>query len=1063
MTVTAAEHSAERRIVTVLFADLVGFTPLSERLDVEDVRTIQQTYFAAVRETVGRHGGVLEKFIGDAVVAVFGIPNVRDDDAERAVRAGLALTSAVEHIGARLGLDVGSLRLRVGVNTGEVVYDPAQEDALVTGDTVNVAARLESAAPTGGVLLGEQTALAVADAIEVGPPTPIKLKGKSGLVPAAQAVAVRAERSREHAMGTLHAPMLGRDAELAQLRKAHARVRRGEPERWLVLAPPGAGKSRLVEALAQEVPQVWRARLRPDVLAPYDAVAQLFVAAGKRDEWVADVGTAGHERDALFADWLATLERAAGERESVWLVEDVHWASADLLAFLELAGRAAGARLVLTTARPVLAERAAAWFASASMIELAPLPQHVAEELVRALVGDTLPPAVLRRVAERSDGNPLFIEELLRMWIGAGTLEQASDGRWTFRLGADDIAMPLTVHAVYAAQLDDLPWPARDVARRAAVAGRRFPAAALQPLHAAQPEAGIDGLRRRGLVSGPAPDRLFGDSLTFRHALLRDAAYASLTRAERSRLHVRFARWLQAVEDSDHAAEVVGRHYATALASVPLLAAEVEGLDRDALRAAAGEWFERAAAAALRLAAHESARELALRALEHTHHDEQVLLGQRLTLLGEATAFGADMDEGASRLDEACDHLRAALPEGRAALAEAAAIRVFIAYEQARFAEGLALATELVDAVGVSDDPPGARLLLARARCSHALSNRLEDAVPDCERALAIARRFGDRELELDALFLLATARSEAAAATGPEEWEAVETVARELRRWRTVASALLSRRDESEPQAALALIDRSIEVSREHGLTEALAWGECCRAEVLFGHGEWDEALEAALRAVEIGDRHGYLRAVVRSWFVVVPIAAERGDRLLLQRVLEWLRSFGAFPTSPYGAVMRAAIAAAAATQGLDDNIAFGGDTLVRGVESEYGGAVWFAAVERVARALLARGEREGVESAVARLAGWNAAGNAKALGQAHEQLLRAWLGEAGAAQRALERARAAEAPWWILRALDACGDEGAAERTELARRLAVAEFARPAVVIASATDAAHGRISMR
>jgi class 3 adenylate cyclase len=289
----AAGDSVERRIVTVLFADLVGFTPLSESLDPEDVRTIQQAYFAGVRETVGRHGGVLEKFIGDAAMAVFGIPSVHDDDAERAVRAGLALTSAVELIGARLGLDEAPLRLRVGVNTGEVVYEPGQEGALVTGDAINVAARLQAAAPTGGVLLGQETALAVAEAVELEPLPPVELKGKSAPVAVARAVGVRAERSREHAMGTLRAPMLGRDAELAQLREARIRVGGGEPERWLVLAPPGTGKTRLVDALADDAPLVWRARLRPDVLAPYDAVAQLFVAAGESAEQVRTPWRAG--------------------------------------------------------------------------------------------------------------------------------------------------------------------------------------------------------------------------------------------------------------------------------------------------------------------------------------------------------------------------------------------------------------------------------------------------------------------------------------------------------------------------------------------------------------------------------------------------------------------------------------------------------------------------------------------------------------------------------------------------------------------------------------------------
>jgi class 3 adenylate cyclase len=1039
----AAGESVERRIVTVLFADLVGFTPLSESLDAEDVRTIQRAYFAGVRETVGRHGGVLEKFVGDAAMAVFGIPSVRDDDAERAVRAALALTSAVELIGARLGLDEAPLQLRVGVNTGEVVYEPGQEEALVTGDPVNVAARLQTAAPAGGVLLGDQTALAVADAVELEPLPPVDLKGKSAPVPVARAVALRAERSREHAMGTLRAPLLGRDAELAELRAAHTRALGGEPERWLVLAPPGTGKSRLVDTLAEEVPLVWRARLRPDVLAPYDAVAQLFVAAGEAAEEVTEAAASEHERESLFADWLATLDRASDRTQALWLVEDVHWAAPDLLAFLELAGRASGARLVLTTARPALAARSPDWCASARTIELPALERRVAEDLVRALVGDALPADVLGEVAARSDGNPLFIEELLRMWIGAGTLEQSGDGAWSFEPAAGAVPMPLSVQAVYAAQLDDLPAPARDVARLAAVAGRRVPTAALEALGAADGGAGIDGLRHRAFVIGPVADRLFGESFVFRHALLRDAAYASLTRAERSRLHVRFARWLESVQDAEQAAEVVGRHYAAALENSPLLADDVEGLDRDALGRAAGEWFERAAGAALRLAAHDAGRELALRSLEHTPPGEPVLHGRRLTLLGEATAFGSDMDEGARRLDEACEALAPVLPEGRAELAEAASLRLLIAFEQTRFGEGVELATRFLDCVGDNSDPPTARVLLGRARCMHGLTNRLDDTAPDCERVLEIARRFGDRELELDALIVLVAARMEAGVMAGPGEWAAVESLARELGRWRSVGSAILNQRDSTSPREALALIESAVEVGREHGLTELLAWSELARSELLFESGDWDAALASALRGVEIGDRNGYVRAAVRNWFVAVPIAAERRDRALLQRVLDWLDSHGPFPPSPYGLVMRASIAVAAAQNGLTDDTAFDGDTLIRGAEAEFGGADWFAAAERVAAALLARGERDGVAREVAIAARWNSGNAATALGLAHEQLLRAWLGEEGAAQRALQAAREAHAPWWILRALDACGQGDSVERHELARRLGVAEVA--------------------
>src|SRR5215208_5326812 len=197
-----AGRAVERRIVTVLFADLVGFTSLSERLDAEDVALVQDAYFDAVRETVARHGGMLEKFVGDAVMAVFGAPRSRDDDPERAVRAGLALVAAVERLGATLALEPGVLRLRVGVNTGETVYGEATaERGPVTGDAVNVAARLQAAADPGTVVVGDLTALSVADAVELAQLEPLELKGKAAAVPVWRVVALYPERSRERALG----------------------------------------------------------------------------------------------------------------------------------------------------------------------------------------------------------------------------------------------------------------------------------------------------------------------------------------------------------------------------------------------------------------------------------------------------------------------------------------------------------------------------------------------------------------------------------------------------------------------------------------------------------------------------------------------------------------------------------------------------------------------------------------------------------------------------------------------------------------------------------------------
>ncbi|HUG36713.1 MAG TPA: adenylate/guanylate cyclase domain-containing protein, partial [Candidatus Limnocylindrales bacterium] len=270
--------SMERRIVSVLFADLVGFTSLSERLDAEDIATLQDAYFASVRETIERHGGVLEKFIGDAAMAVFGTPQTRDDDAERAVRAGLALIGAVEQVGARLALEPGELQLRVGINSGEVVHATDGPDAgRVTGDTVNTAARLQAAAEPPGVQIGELTALAVRGSIELTEMGELNLKGKAEPVRAWQAHAVRPEPSRDAALGDLRAPILGRDEELARLEA----MRSG---RITIIAPPGVGKSRLVAELAGRAAtggaRVLRARARPQAGGPYEVIAQLLAAAG---------------------------------------------------------------------------------------------------------------------------------------------------------------------------------------------------------------------------------------------------------------------------------------------------------------------------------------------------------------------------------------------------------------------------------------------------------------------------------------------------------------------------------------------------------------------------------------------------------------------------------------------------------------------------------------------------------------------------------------------------------------------------------------------------------------
>ena len=701
-----ASHDVERRIVSVLFADLVGFTSLSERLDAEDMATIQDAYFSATRDTIARYGGVLEKFIGDAAMAVFGAPRARDDDAERAVRAGLALIGAVEQLNARLGLEPGSLQLRVGVNTGEVVQATSGADAgRVTGDTVNTAARLQTAARPGTVLIGELTALTVADTMETSPGGEVELKGKAAPLRVWEATGVRPSPSREEALGSLRSPTLGREAELATLHGAIAQAGSGHRAgRLLVVAPPGVGKSRLLAELASSTQAAaLRARVRPQGTAPYETVAQLFegvepealrdalaaagVAPTRIDVIVDHVarlrqpaaerraasGDLATERDARFEAWTAALD-ALTDRAAVWLVEDVHWAGPDLLAFLDHAGRAATrhGRLVVTTARPSLLETAPEWCRT-ERIDLAPLPPDDAGALVHALVGDALPDELVDAVVERSDGTPLFIEELVRTWVSVGTLAADADGRWRLVVHPDAVVLPPTVQAIYAAQLDDLPPDARLVARRGAVAGRRVPLGALASLELADRRDGVEVLRRRAFLAGPLHDSVTGEGYAYRHALLRDAGYASLARVERARLHLAMAAWLEQVagDRTDVVAEAIAEHVAQALDSLPALSA-ADLPDRAALARTAAGWYERAATAALALAAHEAARRLLERAVELTDADAPLDLARRRLELGKVLAESADLDAGIGHLEAAMAGFEEDLPDAAAGFTSAA-------------------------------------------------------------------------------------------------------------------------------------------------------------------------------------------------------------------------------------------------------------------------------------------------------------------------------------------------------------------------------------------------------
>ena len=593
-----------RKTVTILFTDVTGSTGLGERLDPESLRAVMGRYFASMREVIERHGGTVEKYIGDAVMAVFGVPVAHDEDALRAVRAGAEMRDALERLNGALRAERGvTLEARTGINTGPVVVGPGGPgEAIVVGDAVNVAARLQAAAAPGEIVIGTTTCALVRDAVEVGPPESIELKGKAEPVVAYRLhhVTPGAEGHRRH----LDAPMVGRERELEMLRQAFERAASGRScQLFTVLGTAGVGKSRLV---AEFLDGVWdRARVVRGRCLPYGegitywAVAEIVRgAAGIEDG--DDAGTERGRIDAFAAGLpeaaaiargltgLVGLESSAAPEEIVWsfrralehladegplvvLVDDIHWAEPVLLDLLESVADLArdSPILFVCPARPELLDDRPTWGGgklNATTILLEPLTEGSALALIDALVpGGALPPAVRARIADAAEGNPLYVEEFLGTLIDDGALVPG-DGGWTATRDLESIAVPPTIAALLAARLDRLAPDERTVAERASVMGRVFEQAAVLAVSPADGRPAVPrsllGLVRKELIRPDRSGLAGGDAFRFRHLLIRDAAYERLPKAERAELHERFGGWLElaAGDRRSEVEEMVGYH-----------------------------------------------------------------------------------------------------------------------------------------------------------------------------------------------------------------------------------------------------------------------------------------------------------------------------------------------------------------------------------------------------------------------------------------------------------------------------------------------------------------------
>lgn len=779
----ALEASEERRrLVTVLFCDVQGSTAMGERLDAESVREIMQHYFHEMRSAIEHHGGTVEKFVGDAIMAVFGIPQAHEDDPLRAVRAAWEMQRRVPSMNERLDHRFGSrLSLRIGVNTGEVVTGEATaREAIVTGDAVNVAARLEQAVEPGEVLLGEQTYQLVRDAVSVALAQPLTLKGKSQPVAAYRLLAVE-----DRALGRRRAfdtPIVGREEQLETLREAFEQaIVLERAVLAIVVGMPGVGKSRLAREFVERIDATTAAGRclsygegitywpLAEAVRQAAGILEHDSAAGARQK-IAGLAR-GEDRGALIAERVAQALGLAGgtapaeeirwafrrlflalarHRPVVLLIDDLQWAEPSLVDFLEeLAVTDEGPLLVLGLGRPELLEARSSW--SESALHLEPLAGAAARLLVEELAtAADLPEELRARVFAASGGNPLFIEELLAL------VQQDPDAEF-----------PPTLDLLLSEHLERLSSDERRAAERGSVEGEVFHRGAVvelsEPRTRAKVGPALQYLADRELVL-PA-EALFANeaAFAFRHILIRDAAYRGMLKKLRARLHERFARWLERVAEDrvGEYEEILGYHLEQAFRYRQELGT-VERYRELADRAA--DWLGRAGARAARLGNAGAAVKLLQRAVALLP-DDATSRPDLLLTLGEAhwsqfqpavavetLSAAAETAASAGRTDiEACSRLALGLigthmnREGGEA-------------ESRRTAEEwLPVLEELGDDRGL------AKAYLALGTYEWA-SLKSELASTYLERALAHARSAGSTQDELLATFWLALI-----AVAGPE------------------------------------------------------------------------------------------------------------------------------------------------------------------------------------------------------------------------------------------------------------------------------------------------------
>jgi class 3 adenylate cyclase/tetratricopeptide (TPR) repeat protein len=918
----AVRHTGqERKVVTALFCDLVGFTATSESADPEDVDKMLATYFEMARAAIEAFGGTVEKFIGDAVVGVFGVPAAHEDDPERAVRAGLRICEDSEEL---TSLGGAPLKLRVGINTGEALVrlgvSAASGEGFLTGDSINTASRIQSVAPEMGVAVGVATYEATSQVFDYEELEPATLKGKSEPVPVFHAKTPRARLGTDLTR-THDTPFVGREIDLALLKGIFDKtVASDSPQLVTVIGEPGLGKSRIVAELGAYVEAkpdliTWRqGRCLPygegitfwalgEILKahagilesdpPDVAITKLDTVIPEGDErpWFRQrllpllgiEATSTAEREELFAAWRRFLEYIADQGPTVLVFEDLHWADEAMLAFLEhLPDRAeAMPLLVIGTARPEPFERHpdyAAGLRNTTNINLAPLSEDETARLVSALLDSTVLPAELQRpILDRAGGNPLYAEEFARLLKDKDLLVNRGSS-WELRDGAE-VPFPDSIQALIAARLDTLTPDTKSLLADAAVLGKVFWAGAVAEMGERDLTEVTDALRelsRKELVRPARRSSIEGEAeYAFWHVLARDVAYAQLPRASRAARHVAAARWIQSTspERLEDLADVLAYHYSTALdlAQAAGQTGHATELEAPALRflSLAGE-----RALGLDTAAALAYLERAL-ALAPEGHGERP---EALVRFAAAAFQSGWYLEAADALEEAVISFRAL-----GDIPAAARVMCELVFPLERLgrpnpmlpAEALALLEPLGRTPALVDT-------LTEVAVQDVLQGRHRDAIDRTDRALKLAS-----ELRMTrparALGIRGMARAELGDRAGLDDFREGIELAREAGQGRQVAMALNNFSNAlfatEGPVAALRVLLEAIDFAEPRGLTSALSALTINRADLLVHVGRPDEALTAAAEITPRLEASGDVLSLAEVLPVRMRIFALRGQ----------------------------------------------------------------------------------------------------------------------------------------------------------------------------------------